>query len=176
MERLGYPRLADSMAIAMSRTQAQQGLTPSIIDRLIDPESGGTAWRRGYGVEQMVDAVRRDLEELLNTRQSHQGLSEEYLEVNRSIIAYGLPDLTSLNAVTSQQREDIGRVLEAIIGQFEPRLKDIRVQLVEGMDTKERTVKFRVEAKLCVDPAPEVAFNTILELATGHYSVTPSAT
>ena len=36
--------------------------------------------------------------------------------------------------------------------------------------------------KLCLaffcsaSPAPEVAFNTILELATGHYSVTPSAT
>ena len=159
----------------MSRAQSQQGLTPSIIDRLIDPESGGTAWRRGYGVEQMVDAVRPDLEELLNTRQSHQGLSEEYVEVNRSIVAYGLPDLISLNAVTPQQREEIGRVLEAIIGLFEPRLKEVRVHLVDPGDGKQRTVKFRVDAKLCVDPAPEVAFNTILELATGHYSVTSSA-
>jgi type VI secretion system protein ImpF len=159
----------------MSRLDTTQRLLPSLLDRLIDPESGGTAWRRGYGVEQMVDAVQRDLEELLNTRQTHQGLNEEYVEVHRSIVAYGLPDLVSLNAVTSREREEIGRVLEAIIAQFEPRLKDIRVHLVEGTDIKERTVKFRVDAKLCVDPAPEVAFNTILELATGHYSVTPSA-
>ncbi len=160
----------------MARTESQQGLMPSIIDRLIDPESGGTAWRRGYGVEQMVDAVQRDLEELLNTRQSHHGLPEEYVEVHRSIVAYGLPDLMSLNAVTPQQREEIGRVLEAIIGLFEPRLKEVRVHLVDPGDGKQRTVKFRVDAKLCVDPAPEVAFNTILELATGHYSVTSSAT
>ena len=40
---------------------------PSVLDRLIDPDSDGTAWQRGYGVEQMIDAVRRDLEDLLNT-------------------------------------------------------------------------------------------------------------
>src|SRR5207302_10361531 len=107
MERLGYPRLADSMAIAMSRTQAQQGLMPSIIDRLIDPESGGTAWRRGYGVEQMMGAVRRDLEDLLNTRQTSKGISDQFVETRRSIIGYGLPDRLSLDATHPRQREDI---------------------------------------------------------------------
>lgn len=149
---------------------------PSILDRLIDPDSAGTAWRRGYGVEQMIDAVQRDLEELLNTRQSHMGISENYREVRRSLIGYGLPDLTSLNAVTPQQREDIGRILEAVVLEFEPRLKDVRATLLDSGDPKERTVKFRIEARLCLDPAPEVAFDTVLELTTGHYSVKTTAT
>ena len=46
----------------MPSKDEQQGLMPSIIDRLIDPGSGGTAWRRGYGLEQMIQAVQRDLE------------------------------------------------------------------------------------------------------------------
>src|SRR5437763_9691271 len=99
----------------MSRIDSNQALMPSVLDRLIDPDSAGTAWRRGYGVEQMIEAVRRDVEDLLNTRQSHVGLSADYHEVNNSVIAYGLPDLTSLSAITSQQQEDIGRVIEASI-------------------------------------------------------------
>lgn len=155
----------------MAREDAEQGLMPSILDRLIDPDSGGTAWRRGYGVEKVVQSVQRDLEELLNTRQSHMGMPADLEEVPRSIVAYGLPDLTSLNAVTSAERESIGRILEVLVAQFEPRLKDIKATMIEGGNAQERTVRFRLDAKLNVDPAPEVAFDTILELTTGHYSV-----
>jgi type VI secretion system protein ImpF len=158
----------------MTSKDEQQGLMPSIIDRLIDPGSGGTAWRRGYGVEQMIQAVQRDLEDLLNTRQSHEGLPPEFKEVHNSIIAYGLPDLNSVNAITLQQRQQIGRMIEGIIARFEPRLKDIKATLVEGGDNKARSVKFRVDARMRVDPAPEVAFDTILELTTGHYSIKPA--
>jgi len=158
----------------MPSKDEQQGLMPSLIDRLIDPGSGGTAWRRGYGVEQMIQAVQRDLEDLLNTRQSHEGLPPEYKEVHNSIVAYGLPDLNSVNAITAQQRQQIGRMIEGIIARFEPRLKDIKATLVEGGDNKARSVKFRVDARMRVDPAPEVAFDTILELTTGHYSIKPA--
>jgi type VI secretion system protein ImpF len=122
----------------------------------------------------MIDVVHRDLEELLNTRQAHTGLPEGLTEVQRSIYAYGLPDLTSLVAITVQQREEIGRVIEASIARFEPRLRDIRATLLNPDETKETKLRFRVDARLQVDPAPEVAFDTILELTTGHYSVKPS--
>src|SRR5262249_27140855 len=82
----------------------ERGLQPSLLDRLIDPESAGTAILIGYDERKMRDAVRRDLEELLNTRQTHVGLSPGYVELNRSILAYGLPDLVSLEAITAKQR------------------------------------------------------------------------
>lgn len=151
-----------------------QGLMPSLVDRLIDPDSQGTSWRRGYGIEQTVEAVQRDLEDLLNTRQTHVGLPAQFEEVHDSIFAYGLPDLTSLNAITPQQQEEIGRTLEQIIARFEPRLRDIHATLVPPTDAKERTLRFRIDARLRVDPAPEVAFDTILELTTGHYSIKPT--
>jgi type VI secretion system protein ImpF len=166
----------------MPREDTQQGLMPSILDRLIDPDASGTSWRRGYGLEQMVEAVHRDLEDLLNTRQSYVGpkenggLSKDLVEVGNSIVAYGLPDLASLSAVTPKQREEIGRVLEAIVSKFEPRLKDVKASILDANQDKERTVQFRIEAKLSVDPAPEVAFDTILELTTGHYQVRPTET
>lgn len=165
----------------MARNETHAGILPSVLDRLIDPDAEGTAWRRGYGPQQVIDAVQRDLQDLLNTRESHQGPAEDgglpadLPEVQRSIYAYGLPDLTSLNATTPQQREEIGQVLEATIAQFEPRLKDIRATLLDPGDGKERTVRFRIEARLNMDPAPDVAFDTILELTTGRYSVSRSA-
>jgi type VI secretion system protein ImpF len=159
----------------MARVDPNQALMPTILDRLIDPDSGGTAWRRGYGVAQMAEVVQRDLEDLLNTRQSNPDLPEAYTEIQKSVLSYGLPDLISLDAVTPAQREEIGRVLEAIVARFEPRLKDIRATLINASDGQERTVKFRIEARLCLDPAPDVAFDTVLELATGHYSVQPSS-
>ncbi len=158
----------------MSRVDSHQGLMPSILDRLIDPESAGTVARRGYGVAQMTEAVRRDLTELLNTRQSHEGLPTEFDELHRSILAYGLPDLASLDAVTPEQRREIGQLIEHIIEMFEPRLKDVRATVLNPNETRERTIRFRVDARLCLDPAPEVAFDTVLELSTGRYAVQSS--
>jgi type VI secretion system protein ImpF len=157
----------------MSRINPQQGLMPSLLDRLIDPEAGGTAWRHGYSVEQMVEAVHRDLEDLLNTRLMNIDIPEDCPETRRSLVGYGLPDLASLQAFSPQQRAEIGRILEATIAHFEPRLRDVRATLLNPTETKDRTVKFRIDARLAVEPAPDVAFNTILELSTGHSTIEP---
>jgi type VI secretion system protein ImpF len=151
----------------------QKALMPSVLDRLIDPDSAGTAARRGYGVNQMTDAVRRDLTELLNTRQTDHGVPPEFDELLASIFGFGLPDLTSMQAITPKDRQQIGRVVETVIARFEPRLKDIRATLIEQPDNLERTIRFRIDARLCMDPAPAVAFDTILELTTGRSDVKP---
>jgi type VI secretion system protein ImpF len=119
----------------------------------------------------MEQAVRRDLEELLNTRQPYSDLPPQFVECRKSVLNYGLPDLNSLESYTPTQREQIGKVLEAIITLYEPRLRDVHVTLRSGSEPTDRAIKFRVDAKLRLDPAPEVAFDTILELMTGHYTV-----
>jgi len=155
----------------LARFDNQQGLTPSILDRLTDPGSGGTAARYGYSIEQMVRAVQRDLEELLNARQIPHDVPAALREVRRSLLFYGLPDVNSLKASTYQQREDVARMIETTVALFEPRLQKVRAVMLEGDDGLDRRVRFRIDARLRVDPAPEVAFDTILELTTGRYSV-----
>lgn len=160
----------------MSRVDSQQGLMPSLLDRLIDPDSAGTAWLRGYGLAQVLDAVRRDIEDLLNTRQSQGDFPEGYAEVPRSIVAYGMPDLSTINAASAEQCSEVGRLMEALIAQFEPRLKDVRARLVGTTSDKDRRLQFHIDARLCVDPSPEVSFDTVVELTTGHAFVKPSET
>jgi type VI secretion system protein ImpF len=148
-----------------------QGLLPSVIDRLIDPDSEGTVGRYGYTLQQMTLAVRRDLEDLLNTRMTSAGIPREFVEVHRSIVGYGLPDFASVNAATPEERGRIGSLIEAIVSRYEPRLRDVRVTVLDEDTPSERSVRFQIEARLAVDPAPEVEFETVLELLSGRASV-----
>lgn len=158
------------------RPQFQQGLKPSILDRLIDPESAGTAMMQGYSARQMYAAVLRDLEDLLNVRQTYRDLPEHYAEARDSILLYGLPDLASVESNSAEARAEIGRAIQKVIERFEPRLRDLNVVLLNPEeDRSAQSLRFRVDARLNVDPAPDVAFDTILEVASGHYVVTPAA-
>lgn len=156
--------------------QPARGARPSILDRLIDPESAGTAIMTGYTIPQLSDAVRRDLEDLLNSVHTAHTIPAGYTEVHDSIAAYGLPDLTSVEAISADQRASIGRAIRRAVERFEPRLKAVRVTLLAPEEDLTRgSIRFRVDARLAVDPAPEVAFDTILEMGSGTYTVTPAA-
>jgi type VI secretion system protein ImpF len=156
----------------MSRVDLDQALTPSMLDRLIDPDSGGTLARGGYSIEQIIAAVRRDLEELLNTRLGTVTFPPEFPEILRSPVAYGIPDFGSVPSSTTLQQETIGRVIEDTINRFEPRLREVRVNLQgESWGGTQMKVQFEIEARLSIDPYPDISFETIVELTTGCTSI-----
>jgi type VI secretion system protein ImpF len=148
-----------------------QGLMPSILDRLVDPASAGTDARRGYSLSQMLEMVRRDLEDLLNTRQTNMGLPPQLTRVGRSMMSYGLPDLTTFTVTSVAARDEMSRRLETIISQHEPRLRDIRVILSDIEEGNKQAVRCRIEARFALDPAPEVSFDTLMEPLTGQHKV-----
>ncbi len=43
--------------------------------------------------------------------------------------------------------------------------------MIEGGNMTLRRVRFHIEARLAVDPCPEVAFDTVLELTTGRATI-----
>ncbi len=159
----------------MSRVDLNQALTPSMLDRLIDPDSGGTVARAGYGIEQVVSAVRRDLEDLLNTHRSIINLPKEFPELLKSPVGFGIPDFASLATATRKQQDAIGKMVEEIITRFEPRLRDVRVHVVEDNQrlTHHLSVRFQIEARLKIEPYPDISFETVMELTTGCTHVRP---
>ena len=159
----------------MDRVSNAIPLVPSILERLLDdaPEVvQEPAYSRFQNLRQLKRAVARDLEALLNTRQ--EALAEvpaEFVEVSHSLLFYGLPDCTSLNLLSTQDRNRIRRALEQTIATFEPRLERVRVTL-DPPRQYERILRFRVEAVLPVRPAPEaVLFDAVLQLNTQEYMV-----
>ena len=81
----------------MSSDRGEQRLMPSIIDRLIDLEPlnlSEPAKSQGQVVFEMKISLRRDLENLLNTRWSCISWPPDYEELDLSLINYGIPDFT----------------------------------------------------------------------------------
>ena len=147
----------------------QFGLLPSILDRLVDPDSGGTVARPGYTIEQMARAVQADLERLLNTRSDDSEHAQQYRLLSK-IQGYGLPDLAALTRLGEKDVGNICRVLEEKILLYEPRLKTVHVSPKPGTENDPLKIQLNLHAVLAVDPAPEVVFDTTLDLASGHFT------
>src|ERR1700733_11740833 len=145
----------------MSRLDAKTRLVPSVLDRLIDPDTETTAWQRGYGPEQMLAAVKRDLEELLNTHQTNQDLPPEWEQLRSSLLTYGVPDLVSVSVNTASDKEEVAKIIEGVVTRWEPRLRNIRV-IFTATEEDVRSLRFNIDAQLNVDPSPDVAFVTVV--------------
>lgn len=156
----------------MPRTDNEVRITPSVLDRLVDfePElSREPIASRSKSLRQLKQAVKRDLEWLLNTRQVAEGLPDDLSAINSSVAAYGLPDFTTVSVKTPADQNRLRRSIETAIKTFEPRLEAVTVTLQPIHDT-DRVMHFRIDALLKVDPAPEaVTFDTALEPGLGQY-------
>jgi type VI secretion system protein ImpF len=65
----------------------------------------------------------------------------------------------------------IKRQVEETVRRFEPRLESVVVS-IEPVRSSERMLRFRIDARLKIDPAPEpITFDTVLQLSSGEYSV-----
>jgi type VI secretion system protein ImpF len=159
----------------MARNESEPLLVPSLLARLLNDGSENSneqPRQYSFSVAQMKNSVANDLEELLNTRrESLSELGSEFVEVNKSILVYGLPDFTSYNLLDSGDCNRIKRSLETAIALFEPRLERVRVSM-QPPKRGDRTLRFQIEAMLKIEPAREpVAFDTVLQLANQTYSV-----
>jgi type VI secretion system protein ImpF len=148
---------------------AQLGLLPSILDRLTDPESRGTAARAGYSMDQMARAVQDDLQYLLNTRSDDSASLQRY-RLLAPILGYGLPDLATLSRLGETNPDGICRILEERILKYEPRLKEVHVKLKEAEAGNPLKLQLHLRAVMAVDPAPELTFDTTLDLGSGHFT------
>jgi type VI secretion system protein ImpF len=152
------------------------GLLPSVFDRLLDPMSMGSVASAqsaspGGSLAAITEAVRRDVEELLNNRRPVDAEADRFPELSRSVFAYGLPELISLPAVTGPQRDAIARLVAEAVTRHEPRLRDVRATIVGSPDPTDRTIKLRIDGRLRLSPAPGVQFETVLQLAAGQTAV-----
>jgi type VI secretion system protein ImpF len=159
----------------MAKVKSDQPLLPSVLDRLLDDEPGvrrDSPQSRHQVLRELKRAVRRDLEHLLNTRCRCLPPPPNLTELEHSLVAYGLPDLSDLNLSVPEGRQQLTRLLETTIVRWEPRFKTVLVHLLENVDSVDRTLRFRIDALLYATPAPEpVVFDSALEPVTGTVEV-----
>ena len=168
--------------------------TPSLIDRLSKEDLPGdgldldlaqasgktgemkvrrkaSAAQRREAINRYKDSVKRDLEWLLNTRQVVDDRLPDYPEVSRSVYAYGLPDITSINMGAIHDQNELLRRMERCIEFFDKRLTKTEIML-EPMIGLNRVLRFSISGIVLMDPAPEeIVIDTILDPASGEYEV-----
>lgn len=151
----------------MARLDKKKNLRPSILDRLIDNDPSNRVEvdpDQHQKLKELRQSVRRDLENLLNTRMRIAEPDDKYVNLKHSLLNYGLPDLATVNISNVDKRREFVQQLERLLLDFEPRFKTVSVNYQENSDSVERTLRFRIDATLYADPSPEVViFDSVLE-------------
>ncbi len=159
----------------MARIEKNKKLRPSVLDRLFDNDTHNKTERdpdHHQLLRELRNSIRRDLEFLLNTRFYISEPPDNFPELNKSLLNYGLPDLASVNIIDIEKRNEFAKKLEQTLNYFEPRFKSVKVSFMENFDKSDRTLRFRIDAVIYADPLPEiVVFDSILESATRMVSV-----
>ena len=158
----------------MVKVPANQDFQWPILSRLLDddPEaSTDPPQSYGYKLRELHQSVTQDLEDLLNTRCRCEGWPEQCSHLEHSLVNYGLPDFTSMDLAVKDKREGFARILEETIKRWEPRFNRVKV-VVNDDDELDRSLSFRIEALLQVEPVPEpIVFDSTVEPVTCNFTI-----
>jgi type VI secretion system protein ImpF len=162
----------------MAREPDAGSVVMSVFDRLLDDDPTALNDRHktpGKALEELRDGLRRDLEALLNTRPCSTTWSPVFSELNDSILNYGVVTVTSADLSADQNRERFRSSVEQTIRRFETRFLRVSVTLLEDAERIDRTLRFRIEALVHAEPAPEpLVFDSVLDPSTQGVTVSPA--
>ena len=153
----------------MAKIKAETLVTQSLMDRLGNVDDWPTT--RFASMRMYRETLKREVEWLLNTRQSPIPEMEGYAQAASSVINYGLPDIHSFNGSRGREHDALTVSLLRTLRAFEPRIKDPQVFLVRT-DTTNRSLRFHIEGRISFENMEEeIKFDTVLELMRGDYEV-----
>jgi type VI secretion system protein ImpF len=143
-------------------------LRPSILDWLTGRIGGA---RRGQLSTSVQKNVGQDLEDLLNTRSRCFTPPPELDELRVSLVNYGIPDFSSVSLGSAESREEFRRNIQRAIEDFEPRLRNVRVEERKA-EPGDRTLRYRISAVLESEEITEpIVFDSELEPVSASFSV-----
>lgn len=150
-------------------------LTRSVLDRLLDDnpdlETDPTLSLSQQVVE-MREAIRRDLESLLNTRRRPEAPPSALDELNDALVSYGVDGMLSASLVTDESKLRLARLMERRIAMFETRLSNIKVTILKARMEGERALRMRINASFRLhEGMPPVSFESRIDPSTQSFIV-----
>ena len=159
----------------MSRGSEKSRIVLSVLDRLLDDDPQS---RQELPLEEssqlklIQQAIRRDLENLLNTRSRCTTWMPAFTELENSLVNYGLPDFTASGLNAASDPDILVDAINRAIELFEPRLTDVKVRHVADEFYFNRVFQFRIEATLIINEKRHmVLYDSVLESSTGQFNV-----
>ncbi len=159
----------------MSRGSDNSRIVLSVFDRLLDNDPQNTQEQpsdESTQMKRLQQAIRRDLEDLLNTRSRCTGWPPGCTELEYSLVNYGLPDFTAAGLNAASDPDILVEAIRRAIELFEPRLSSVQIRHVRDEYYFNRTFQFRIEATLVINEKKhQVLFDSVLESSTGQFNV-----
>ena len=162
----------------MPELTPQERLQPSLLDRLTDEEperKTESRDRRVLSLDRLRESVIRDLGWLLNAchLEAVQKL-DEFPEVKRSTLNYGMVDLTGIPA-SGVDVKLVEKMIRDTVLIFEPRILERTLVVKVEVDRERMSHKaiiFRIEGELWAQPLPlQLYLKTEVDLELGNISV-----
>ena len=161
----------------MAQAEDSDLVVPSIFDRL-SSEGEQPLHTRSHAqlLRELRRSVMRDVAHLLNTRRRAIDSPPELTELSQSNLGYGIPDITGGNFNSPNALEEFRRIVEDTLRRYEPRFQSVRVRLLANAFEADSTVRFRIDAMLRAEPAPEpIVFDSIMEPVLCNFEVRGAA-
>ncbi|MGO6969516.1 type VI secretion system baseplate subunit TssE [Rhizobium leguminosarum] len=150
-------------------------LARSILDRLVDEAPDRTVDPPMSFVDQVRDvreAIRRDLEALLNTRRCPATPPAALSELKDALVSYGVDGIVSANLMTDQAKLKLAQAIERRIALFETRLSDVRVTILKSRTMTERALRMRIQATFRLhEGMPPISFESTIDPSTQRFLV-----
>jgi type VI secretion system protein ImpF len=163
----------------MGQWSLKERLQPSLLDRLTDlypDKSKESSSQQSMSQSQFKEAVIRDLGWLLNSvaLEVCEDL-DRFPEVKRSVLNYGLPDLSGHTSSTIDVRS-VEKSIRAAIQQFEPRIirNSLKVKVYSKPDAmSHNSLVFEIAGAVFGQPSPfQVVLKSELDLECGEFQLT----
>ncbi|SCB58919.1 type VI secretion system protein ImpF [Rhizobium aethiopicum] len=155
--------------------QRDRVLARSILDRLIDEAPDRAADPPMSFVDQvreMREAIRRDLEALLNTRRCPATPPAALAELKDALVSYGVDGVVSANLMTDEAKLKLAAAIERRIALFETRLSDVRVTILKSRTMTERALRLRIQASFRLhEGMPPISFESTIDPSTQRFLV-----
>ncbi|OWV80460.1 type VI secretion protein [Rhizobium sp. R635] len=155
--------------------QRDRVLARSILDRLIDEAPDRVADPPMSFVDQVRDvreAIRRDLEALLNTRRCPATPPAALAELKDALVSYGVDGVVSANLMTDEAKLKLAAAIERRIALFETRLSDVRVTILKSRTMTERALRMRIQASFRLhEGMPPISFESTIDPSTQRFLV-----
>lgn len=115
-------------------------------------------------VHVLCEDIQKNLEMILNTKRYIHSWQDNYRELEKSVVNYGIDDFTSISLESDVACEKLCQDLEKTIAFFEPRLTKTKVNLEQKISVFKQKLNLRISALIYLDPEYEpVIFNSVLE-------------
>lgn len=98
--------------------------------------------------EGYLDAIRMDLENLLNTRQPIIMSELRRLQLDNTLVGYGIPDLAQYDPSSTEDQKLINQAIANAISYYEPRLRSVVVKVLKKLAKEAATVQIEIQAML----------------------------